>query len=269
MGGVDLDVCRPYVAGETLPDGPAGYDGVVVMGGAMGANDDATSPWLTPTKELIRRADADRVPTLGICLGHQLAAVALGGEVRPNPRGRQFGLLDVGWEPGGPSRRALRPGGHPSPRPAVERRRRHSAPRRRAGPGPGKPRARCRPHGSPRRSGACSGIPRSTSRWCEPGRRTVTSLPSTPSASWPSWPTPPSSSSGRGARSPYGSPSWWPRTGRARRATGRRAGAGPGPRPVRRSGRARGGRHRRPEVCVRRSCVHVVPARAAAGRSRP
>ncbi|MGA8247352.1 MAG: type 1 glutamine amidotransferase, partial [Nocardioides sp.] len=99
MGGVDLDVCRPYVDGETLPPGPTGYDGIVVMGGAMGANDDATSPWLTPTKELIRRADADRVPTLGICLGHQLAAVALGGEVRPNPRGRQFGLLEVGWEP--------------------------------------------------------------------------------------------------------------------------------------------------------------------------
>jgi len=69
------------------------------MGGAMGANDDAAYAWLTPVKELIRRAAADGVPTLGICLGHQLAAVALGGEVRPNPAGRQFGLMEVGWEP--------------------------------------------------------------------------------------------------------------------------------------------------------------------------
>ena len=65
----------------------------------MGANDDATSPWLPAVKELIREAAADGVPTLGICLGHQLATVALGGEVLPNPAGRQFGLQDVNWEP--------------------------------------------------------------------------------------------------------------------------------------------------------------------------
>jgi GMP synthase (glutamine-hydrolysing) len=98
LGDVDLVVCRAYVDGETVPSDLDGYDGLVVMGGAMGANDDATSPWLTPTRELVRRAAADAVPTLGICLGHQLAAVALGGEVRPNPRGKQFGLLDVGWQ---------------------------------------------------------------------------------------------------------------------------------------------------------------------------
>jgi GMP synthase (glutamine-hydrolysing) len=37
------------------------------------------------------------VPALGICLGHQLAAVALGGSVHPNPLGQQIGVLDVGW----------------------------------------------------------------------------------------------------------------------------------------------------------------------------
>jgi GMP synthase (glutamine-hydrolysing) len=101
MDDVDLDVRRPYGHDElpTTLEGLEGYDGLVVMGGAMGANDDGTSPWLTPTKELIRQAAAGALPTLGICLGHQLAAVALGGEVRPNPAGRQFGLLDVCWEP--------------------------------------------------------------------------------------------------------------------------------------------------------------------------
>ena len=96
MAGAELVPCLAY-EGDEVPADLASYDGLVVMGGVMGANDDATSPWLTATKELIRRAAADQVPVLGICLGHQLAAVALGGEVTRNPRGRQFGLLPVGW----------------------------------------------------------------------------------------------------------------------------------------------------------------------------
>jgi GMP synthase (glutamine-hydrolysing) len=98
LGDVDLDIRRPFL-GEQVPGSLDPYDAMVVMGGAMGANDDATSPWLTQVKELIRGAAAGGLPTLGICLGHQLAAVALGGEVRRNPAGRQFGLTDVGWEP--------------------------------------------------------------------------------------------------------------------------------------------------------------------------
>jgi len=96
---VDLDVRRPDL-GDDLPTSLDAHAALVVMGGAMGANDDATSPWLPAVRELIRRAAAHGVPTLGICLGHQLAAVALGGEVLPNPKGRQLGLYDVGWEPG-------------------------------------------------------------------------------------------------------------------------------------------------------------------------
>jgi GMP synthase (glutamine-hydrolysing) len=95
---VDLDVRRPYL-GDALPPSLGAYSALVVMGGAMGAHDDATSPWLPAVKALIREAAATRLPTLGICLGHQLAAVALGGESLPNPRGRQLGLYDVGWEP--------------------------------------------------------------------------------------------------------------------------------------------------------------------------
>lgn len=93
--GCVLDVRHPY-AGEELP-GLAGYDGLLVLGGPMGANDDDRHAWLGPTKELARRAVADGVPLLGVCLGHQLVAVALGGTVAPNPRGQQLGLLEVGW----------------------------------------------------------------------------------------------------------------------------------------------------------------------------
>jgi GMP synthase (glutamine-hydrolysing) len=68
-----------------------------VLGGSMGAYDDAAHPWLTATKELVRVAADRGVPTLGVCLGHQLAAVALGGTVEANPRGRQLGVLPMGW----------------------------------------------------------------------------------------------------------------------------------------------------------------------------
>ena len=91
-----LDVRRPY-AGEDLPPTLDDHDALLVLGGAMGANDDATHAWLGRTKELVREAAAQAIPTLGICLGHQLVAVALGGEAGRNPRGQQLGLLPVGW----------------------------------------------------------------------------------------------------------------------------------------------------------------------------
>lgn len=93
--GAELEVCRPW-AGDELPD-PASYDGLLVLGGSMGAHDDATVPWLAPLKDRIRAAVAGEVPLLGICLGHQLVAAALGGESRPNPAGQQVGLFEVGW----------------------------------------------------------------------------------------------------------------------------------------------------------------------------
>ncbi len=94
--GCRLDVRRPY-AGEQLPDDLGEYDGLLVLGGAMGANDDEQHWWLAPTKGLIRDAGDAELPTLGICLGHQLAATALGGASIRNPRGQQIGLLDVGF----------------------------------------------------------------------------------------------------------------------------------------------------------------------------
>jgi GMP synthase (glutamine-hydrolysing) len=96
MEGVEITVCRPYDA-DPVPPSIAGFDGLVLMGGAMGAHDDQKAPWLPATRELIRAAAAAGVPTLGICLGHQLCAVALGGDIEVNPKGRQLGLLDVGW----------------------------------------------------------------------------------------------------------------------------------------------------------------------------
>ncbi|HSE08253.1 MAG TPA: type 1 glutamine amidotransferase [Nocardioidaceae bacterium] len=94
--GCAVDVRRPYL-GEPLPEDLVGHRGMVVLGGSMDAYSDDRHPWLTRVKALVRDAAERRVPTLGICLGHQLAAVALGGAVQKNPRGQQIGVLDFGW----------------------------------------------------------------------------------------------------------------------------------------------------------------------------
>ena len=91
--GLELHVVRGDL-GEQVPERLAD-DGLVVLGGAMGAHDDAEHPWLGPTKELVRDAVARGAPVLGVCLGHQLAAVALGGVSEPNPDGRTLGVVPV------------------------------------------------------------------------------------------------------------------------------------------------------------------------------
>ena len=96
--GLELDVVRGDLGepvAERWADVAGAPDGLVVLGGAMGADDDALAPWLAPTRALLADAVALGVPTLGVCLGHQLAAVALGGTVGRNPSGRTIGPVPV------------------------------------------------------------------------------------------------------------------------------------------------------------------------------
>lgn len=95
--GAEVIVCRPW-AGEEVPPLPVA-EGWVVLGGHMGAYDDEQAPWLPAVKARIAEAAETRVSLLGICLGHQLAAVATGGTVIVNPAGQRVGLHDVGWLP--------------------------------------------------------------------------------------------------------------------------------------------------------------------------
>lgn len=92
--GADYDVVHGG-RGDAIPSDLGDYAGLVVLGGDMGANDDADNSWLTPTKQLIATVVHARRCFLGICLGHQLAAVALGGEVIHNPHGQSTGLTPV------------------------------------------------------------------------------------------------------------------------------------------------------------------------------
>lgn len=92
--GVPVDV-RLGFADDDIPVDADSFAAVIVLGGEMGANDDATCPWLAPTRKLLRAAVDRGTPVLGICLGHQLAAVALGGTVEKNPAGQAVGLTPV------------------------------------------------------------------------------------------------------------------------------------------------------------------------------
>ena len=79
--------------GEALPDWRE-FDAVLAMGGPMGAGDDADHPWLGPEKQLVRDAVEGGRPFLGVCLGVQLLAAALGARVYAAER-PEVGLLPV------------------------------------------------------------------------------------------------------------------------------------------------------------------------------
>ncbi len=92
--GVPIDACRvvdPRV-GEPLPSASE-LDAVLITGSASMVTDRAE--WSLRTTMWLRDVVNHDVPTLGVCYGHQLLAEALGGEVAPNPRGRQIGTIDV------------------------------------------------------------------------------------------------------------------------------------------------------------------------------
>jgi GMP synthase-like glutamine amidotransferase len=96
--GVDVHPIHPYL-GHRVPPQVEG-DALIVLGGPMGANDDNDAPWLPATRSLLATAVDDGVPTIGICLGAQLLAVAAGGEVSRGQAGPELGLDEVTVETG-------------------------------------------------------------------------------------------------------------------------------------------------------------------------
>jgi GMP synthase (glutamine-hydrolysing) len=77
--GLRLRTIRLH-AGDRLPSDLDDVDGIVSLGGPQSATDDAL-PWLSAEFGLLRAAHAGGVPILGVCLGAQILARALGGTV--------------------------------------------------------------------------------------------------------------------------------------------------------------------------------------------
>jgi GMP synthase-like glutamine amidotransferase len=81
-----------YFESASLP-GQSDFDVLVVLGGSMSVNDETRFPWLMDEKRFVRESIQSGKSVLGICLGAQLIAAALGACVYPGVH------KEIGWFP--------------------------------------------------------------------------------------------------------------------------------------------------------------------------
>lgn len=79
--------------GEPVPPGLGEVDGVISMGGPMNVDQADRYPWITDEMRYLKAAHEASVPVVGVCLGAQFIAAALGGKVAAMSR------PEIGWEP--------------------------------------------------------------------------------------------------------------------------------------------------------------------------
>ncbi len=84
--------CTQFFEGQAPPD-LADIDMLVIMGGSMGIYDEKDHPWLTHEKRSIKEVVKANKPVIGICLGAQLLADALGAKVNHGK------YKEIGWLP--------------------------------------------------------------------------------------------------------------------------------------------------------------------------
>lgn len=101
----DIGVIRDWAAGRSVPlsftrfyqqeslPSLDSFDGLIVMGGPMGVYDEITYPWLKSEKHFLKEVIATDKFVLGICLGAQLLADAIGAKVYRNAE------KEIGWWP--------------------------------------------------------------------------------------------------------------------------------------------------------------------------
>jgi len=79
--------------GEAVQSDLASAAGLIFMGGSMSVNDDLL--WIRQELDLIQRAVEENIPVMGVCLGSQLIARALGAKVYPG----KHHCMELGWSP--------------------------------------------------------------------------------------------------------------------------------------------------------------------------
>lgn len=82
--------CTRFFESFEWPD-PEAIDLLVIIGGPMSANDEDIFPWMGLEKQFVREIIESGKPVLGICLGAQIIASAMGARVFPNP------VKEIGW----------------------------------------------------------------------------------------------------------------------------------------------------------------------------
>ncbi len=90
--GLDVRTIRGDL-GNSIPQSLDSALGLIVMGGPMGVYEHARYPFLADEIRLLQTAVREGKPVLGVCLGSQLLAAALGAHVRKGPR------KEIGWYP--------------------------------------------------------------------------------------------------------------------------------------------------------------------------
>ena len=93
--GFELDWRSPY-AGDSLQEPDGDLAGTVIYGGGQGVTEMDVYPFLADEVRWVERCIARDIPTLGLCLGGQIVAHALGAEVGPGPVGHhEFGYYKI------------------------------------------------------------------------------------------------------------------------------------------------------------------------------
>lgn len=92
--GLRADI-RRIDRNDPIPGDLDDVQGLVILGSPDNVTEIAATPWMQAEAELIRKAHAAQLPTVGICFGAQLIAHALGGTVAPKTTGPDVGFFPL------------------------------------------------------------------------------------------------------------------------------------------------------------------------------